>query len=155
MVYLLIIAAICGCDFWVKKYMDESRALNEEQAVAGGKIILKKFYNTGAFGNLLSGSPKAILCIHAAVLGGVCTELLRLLFQKGSRMAKLGLAFVAGAGAGNLYDRLAKGHVVDYFRFGFGPKRFRKTVFNIADLFIFAGTALVFLAMCTTKKKEG
>lgn len=155
MTFIGIIALIFGVEHFIKKHMDKTCLPDGTRPIAGGRVILKKYHNTGAAGNFGGASPNAILCFHAAALGGVLTELLRLFPKKHAGLAKTGLAFLAGGGFSNLHDRLAKGHVVDYFSFGFGPKRFRKIVFNLADLFIFAGSLLVCLAMCITKKKEG
>lgn len=62
--------------------------------------------------------------------------------DKQAAPAKTGLSFLAGGGLSNLHDRLVKGHVVDYVSFGFGPKRFQKLVFNMADFFVFAGVVI-------------
>lgn len=149
-VFPAVAALIFGAEFFVKKHMDEVRTLEEKRVVAGGKAILKKYYNTGAAGNFLSGHPKAMICLHAAVLGMVAAMCLRVFPQKGARAAKLGLAFILGGGLSNLYDRLKKGHVVDYISFGFGPGCFRKLVFNMADFFVFAGIlVMLYLAIHT------
>ncbi len=147
MFFLAVIGLIFGLECGVKKHMDRVRAIDEQRLAANGKIILKKYYNTGAAGNFLSNYPKAMRCIHAAALGGVAAELLRLLGRRDAGIAKLGLSFLAGGGLSNLYDRIRKGYVVDYVSFAFGPDRFRKLVFNIADFFVFAGALLVALAV--------
>ena len=138
-----VIALICGSEYVIKKHVDETQPLSGQHVLAGGRIILKKYHNAGAAGNILKDSPRLMLCIHAAVLGGVVTELLRLFPQKDAGVAKTGLALLAGGGLSNLYDRLTKGYVTDYVSFGFGPARFRKLVFNLADFCIFAGALLV------------
>lgn len=148
MVYFTIACTVFGFDYFVKKYMDRSYSLNKHQAAAGGRIIWKKYYNTGASGNFLSAKPKLVRYIHTALLGGVIVKLLKIAPRKEAGMAKLGLAFLAGGGGSNLYDRYRKGYVVDYFSFGFGPGRFQKLVFNFADLFVFAGAFILFLAAC-------
>lgn len=156
-VYLAVIAFIFGLEFFVKGHMDKARALDfdGERELAGGKIVLKKYYNTGAAGNFLSGHPNIMLCLHAAVLVMVAAACFRVFPKKDARAAKLGLSFIAGGGLSNLYDRLSKGHVVDYFSFGFGPGRFRKLVFNIADFFVFAGIlVMLYLGICPVAKKE-
>ena len=142
----LIILLIFGSEYVVKKHMEETGPSTQRRELAGGRVILKNYHNTGAAGNLLKDSPEQVLCIHAAVLGGVMAELLRLSGRKDAGMAKTGLALLAGGGLSNLYDRLTKGYVVDYVSFGAGPARFRKLVFNLGDFCVFAGTLLVTLA---------
>lgn len=155
MLYLMIVASIFLAECCVKKHMDRVRTLQEQRPLAGGRIIMKKYYNTGAAGNLLSSRPRLMLCIHGAVLCTVFAGLCRLLHRPDAGMIKLGLAFTSGGGLSNLYDRLAKGHVVDYISFGFGPKRFRRLVFNIADFFVFAGVILCIAgAVCPQANKS-
>ena len=55
---------------------------------------------------------------------------------------KIGLSMVLGGAISNLYDRLVKGYVVDYFSIEF--KRLKKVIFNLGDIFVFLGS-LVFL----------
>lgn len=143
MAYLAVIAFIFGLEFYVKKHMDKVRTLDEQRILAGGKVILKKYYNTGAAGNFLSRRPKTMIRLHTAVLGSVAAALASIFQKKDAGLAKLGLSFIAGGGFSNLYDRLAKGHVVDYASFGFGPEWFRRLVFNMADFFVFAGILLL------------
>ncbi len=142
MLYIIIIISIFLSECCVKKHMDRVRTLKERRPLAGGRIILKKYYNTGAAGNLLSSRPGIMLCIHGAVLGTVSAALCHMLHRQETGILKLGLAFMAGGGLSNLYDRLTKGHVVDYLSFGFGPKRFCRLVFNAADFFVFTGAVL-------------
>ena len=63
--------------------------------------------------------------------GGIFTRL----------MGKLGASFLLGGAASNLYDRLNRGYVVDYF--SIRCKYLEKVVFNLGDFFIFAGSALI------------
>lgn len=142
MLFLIIIAGIFLLEYGVKRHMDQVRTEKEQRPLANGRIILKKYYNTGAAGNFLSDRPNVMRGIHTAVLVFVCVVLLKIYPQKDAFYGKLGLSFLIGGGCSNLYDRLTKGHVVDYVSFGFGPKWFRKLVFNIADFFIFAGMIL-------------
>lgn len=142
MLWIAVITGIFLLEYHIKKYMDRALALDEQQPRLGGRLILKKYYNTGAAGNWMSRRPKAMRCVHIVVLGLTAAMLAAAAPAKHSAAAKTGLSFLAGGGFSNLHDRMTKGHVVDYFSFGFGPQKFRKLVFNAADLFIFAGSLL-------------
>ena len=48
-------------------------------------------------------------------------------------------ALITAGGLSNLYDRLKRGYVVDYF--SIRCKYLEKVVFNLGDFFIFAGSA--------------
>ena len=56
--------------------------------------------------------------------------------------ACFGRSAILGGAISNLYDRLVKGYVVDYFSIEF--KRLKKVIFNLGDIFVFLGS-LVFL----------
>lgn len=60
--------------------------------------------------------------------------------------------FIAGA-VGNLYDRIAYGHVRDFIRFDFWPSF---AIFNFADIFITAGTIMlgIWFVFFSTKKGQ-
>jgi signal peptidase II len=56
----------------------------------------------------------------------------------------LGLVLFVAGGASNLIDRILQGRVVDFLNVGVGT--LRTGVFNVADVAIMAGAALVALA---------
>lgn len=55
--------------------------------------------------------------------------------KKGCLAQKIGLSMVLGGAISNLYDRLVKGYVVDYFSIEF--KRLKKVIFNLGDILYF------------------
>ena len=62
-----------------------------------------------------------------------------------SGWALVGLGLVAGGGLGNWVDRLLhQGAVTDFLSIGFGP--LRTGIFNVADVCIVAGVAILLLA---------
>lgn len=151
MFFFILIGIIFFLEYYVKDHMDKIRTLQEQRSLAGGKLLLKKYYNTGMAGNFLKARPKAACMLHISALLAVAAALLWILPKKHTAVAKTGLSFLAGGGLSNLYDRLTKGHVVDYVSFGFGPKRFRRLVFNLADFFVFSG---IFLCIIQVFRKE-
>lgn len=145
MIFILIAAAIFALDLVVKRQMDRKRSLDEEQYICKDRIILRKYYNKGAMLNALSRWPRLVQILCGSVLVILCGIFFVLLREKGNSGLKLGVAMVLGGGANNLYDRLAKGHVVDYFSFKSRFSKLQRIVFNISDLFIFLGTLLMIL----------
>ena len=59
------------------------------------------------------------------------------------RLTRWSLALLVGGALGNLYDRVVYGYVVDFFYFHFGSVDF--PVFNVADVAIDVGVALLFI----------
>src|SRR5690606_29032834 len=62
-----------------------------------------------------------------------------------SRIVAAALALILGGALGNLWDRLALGHVVDFLDFHWAGYHF--PAFNIADSAITVGAALIILDM--------
>jgi signal peptidase II len=58
-----------------------------------------------------------------------------------SPVARCGLVLFLAGGLSNLADRLAIGSVIDFLNVGIGP--IRTGVFNVADVAIMAGVAMV------------
>lgn len=109
-----------------------------------GKIWLYKNHNPGFSFGFLKEYPRAVwtvpLCVTSALAGMwvyVCS-------LRGQFMNKLALTFALAGAASNLYDRLKRGYVVDYFSVRW--KFLKKVVFNLGDLFILKGACLLILS---------
>ncbi len=101
--------------------------------------------NTGvSFG--LFRDNNLFFMVFSSVLVAVLLLLRRRIAAHG-RLAEAGLALVLGGALGNLYDRIAYGHVVDFLDFSFFP-----AVFNAADSAITVGALLMAWGMRETKK---
>ena len=75
---------------------------------------------------------------------------------KASRQAKLlslGLALVLGGAVGNLIDRLLHGHVIDFIHVHYADV-WHYPIFNIADIGICIGVALIVIDMLFLEKKR-
>ena len=102
-------------------------------------------YNTGAAFSFLQDAGgwqrwffSAVAIVVSLVL---CVWLARL--QRGENLLALSLAFILGGALGNLWDRLALGHVVDFISFHYGNAYF--PAFNLADSAITLGAGLMIL----------
>ncbi len=71
-------------------------------------------------------------------------------FVKGSSLAKIGLQMIVGGAIGNIIDRFRFGYVVDFINLRYFP-----AIFNIADLFITVGGALILLSLVIGEKSLG
>ena len=78
--------------------------------------------------------------ITASAVGGILFWLLQ---RKGHRMEKLGFSLTLAGALSNIYDRITRHYVVDYFSVNWG--KFKKVIFNLGDLFIFLGGTIIFL----------
>jgi signal peptidase II len=86
-----------------------------------------------------------ILTLAATVFLGVW------LWRAATKTAALGLGLVVGGALGNAYDRLTYGFVADFYYFHIGS--FSWYVFNLADVAIVAGVALLIYDSWSPAKK--
>lgn len=76
-----------------------------------------------------------LLCLLLAVTAGLTIRF------GWSRLSRVGLALFFAGGASNLIDRVAFGSVIDFLNIGLG--QFRTGIFNVADVAIVAGVAIL------------
>ncbi len=115
--------------------------------VPGERIELTSFlnlvlvYNRGVSFGLLS--ELGALAPWALVLLTVAVALLLLLWlwREPRRASRLAIWAILGGAAGNLFDRLAYGAVVDFLDFHLG--RYHWPAFNFADMAVVCGAALL------------
>lgn len=143
MVYAGIVAVLFAGDFFLKRQVDKKIEKEERKEICNGKIIVRKYYNKGAALNFMEKSPKVLrtVCGGMILMLGIIWYLL--LRNKKNPAVLLGISMILGGGASNLYDRITRGHVVDYFSFRTPWERLNRVVFNISDMFIFLGSILM------------
>lgn len=133
-------------DFFLKKHMDKKYARKVKHKKLHDLIYIEKVYNDGAAFSFLAKRPRILKVLHTIMMLLMCVLFYFYLRMSGKSIGKLGMAFLIGGGLSNLFDRYTKGHVVDYVGFGFGPKWFRRIVFNVSDFFVFIGAALTVIS---------
>ena len=113
----------------------ERRGLPRRE-LAGGYARLEPRYN--------SGSGFGVFPLRARQLAAPSlAALLALLGLTGGR--GLGTGLLLGGGLSNLWERARHGRVLDYLRFPRAPGPLKKYTYNLADLAIFLGAALLVL----------
>lgn len=143
MLYIGIVVGIFVLDFFIKRYVDKKYDRKVRHLKLGKRVYIEKYYNDGAMLNMLEEKPGLLKGCQTILLLAVCIWFYFSLRKSGGEVGKTGLAFLLGGGASNLFDRYVKGHVVDYVGFNFGPRWFRRIVFNASDFFIFLGSVLI------------
>jgi signal peptidase II len=110
-------------------------------------------YNTGAAFSLLAdagGWQRLFFSTVAVVASGVIVHLLRR--HPGQKLFSLALALILGGALGNLVDRIAYGHVIDfiqvYWQDWYWP------AFNVADSAITMGAGLLVWDSFRTPKES-
>ena len=140
---LLAAAGTIVVDRVTKHLATATLAGTPARSFLGDTLRLDYARNPGAFLGLGADWPpewRAALFTGAAFIGlAVVAALVRRL--RHSPAALLGLALFAGGTVSNLVDRVVDGSVVDFLNVGVGP--LRTGIFNVADVAILAGAALV------------
>jgi signal peptidase II len=140
---LLQFAGLAGAavvlDQWIKALVETHLELQEPVHLTPF-LALYRTYNTGiAFSMFSSFGDTALVALALAVIGFVLY--LAGMTRREQILARTGFALVVGGAVGNLVDRIAYGHVIDYILFH--TPLFTFAVFNLADALISVGAFLV------------
>lgn len=141
MKYAAVAAAVFAGDFFLKEQVEKQKDWKEAK-LCRGRIILKRYHNRGAALNFMEQKPGLVKKISAGMLLALGVLWYLLLRKKENPAVLLGLSLAIGGGANNLYDRMKRGYVVDYFSFRTPWKWLNQIIFNISDLCIFMGTLI-------------
>lgn len=145
-----VLVSCVGCDQASKRVAADVLKGTETLSFLGDSFRLTYAENRGAFLGLGGGWPEpvrwlvftgAALAVVAASLGWIVSQLRR---QQHKSLAVWGMVLIAAGGMGNLVDRIWRdGRVIDFMNFGVGPVR--TGIFNVADVQIMLGLALLLL----------
>lgn len=138
-------AVLLGLDESIRNYVEDDLEPGEERELPGGKIRIRKVYNRGFLLNRLQERPDVVRKVSLAAGAPVILYWISLMFRKGQRTEKLGSTLMAAGAAGNLYDRIVRGRVVDYIGVSAGHSFLSRLTANLADLYLLAGSVLLTL----------
>jgi signal peptidase II len=143
---LALAAATVGCDRVTKHVATLTLEGQPVRSYLGDTIRLGYAENTGGFLSLGAELPDSVRTAVFTIATGLVLLALVVVAIRG-RWSGLKLAalvlFVAG-GASNWIDRALRGSVVDFLNVGIGS--LRTGIFNVADMAIMLGVALLLLA---------
>jgi len=140
--YLLSLLVVI-LDFVTKAVVLASFAPGESRALAPFFNLVLVF-NKGAAFSFLAGAQgwQTLLFASIAVVASVVVSVL-IFRNPGKNLLCGGLALVLGGALGNLYDRLAYGHVVDFL--DVHAAGWHWPAFNVADSAITVGAGILIL----------
>jgi signal peptidase II len=113
----------------------------------GGIIQLQHSENPGAFLSLGADmNPQTRMIVFTVAVAAVLFVTLWTLFKKAdmAMSTTISMSLVVAGGLGNLIDRAVKGTVTDFMFVGYGW--LRTGIFNVADMAIMAGMAVLLWA---------
>ena len=141
-IVFFLILADQAIKFLVVSYMK----LGESIPLLAGIFHITYIENPGAAFGLFANQRVMFIVAAALVIAAACLMYRRLMSEK--VIVRWGVALLLGGAAGNLIDRVRIGCVIDFLDFRIWP------VFNIADIGICIGVALLMYALLFDKEKE-
>lgn len=135
---------------WVRANVDAGSV----SEIIGDNFILTNVENEGAFlgmGSELGPTLKTILLLilPIIVLSMVLVHVFREKYM--DRLSLVGFCFILGGGIGNIYDRVVRGSVTDFWRIDLGGI-FKTGIFNVADMSVTSGMIILLTAAFFVKK---
>ncbi len=143
--FAALLTLCVGCDHAAKQLAVSALAGAAPVALLGDAVRLELVRNAGSFLSLGGSLPQAVRDLVFLVLAPLglalaCAHLAR--SGPPGISSVIALALLAGGGLGNWLDRLIHGGAVtDFVSIGLGP--LRTGIFNVADVCIMAGLALL------------
>lgn len=136
-----------------KVYFDSALQMYQQVVIIPDYFSWKLAYNTGAAFSFLADSAgwqRWLFALIAVVVSAVLVVWLKRLGRDDTWLA-IALALILGGALGNLYDRIAYGHVIDFILVHW-QNRWYFPAFNFADSAICVGAVMLALDMFKSKK---
>jgi signal peptidase II len=151
---LLTVVCIVGCDRVSKHVATEVLAGEPTQSYFFDVVRLSYAENPGSFLSLGAELPDPVRFILFTFGAGIllCLFIAHAIRARWSGASLLGLVMFVAGGASNWVDRLSDGRVVDFLNVGIGP--IRTGIFNVADMAILAGVAILLFSQYSRGRKQ-
>ncbi|MGO2288667.1 MULTISPECIES: signal peptidase II [Pseudomonas] len=136
-----------------KVYFDSALQMYQQVVIIPDYFSWTLAYNTGAAFSFLADSAgwqRWLFALIAVVVSAVLVIWLKRLGRDDTWLA-IALALILGGALGNLYDRVAYGHVIDFILVHW-QNRWYFPAFNFADSAICVGAVMLALDMFKSKK---
>jgi len=135
---VVVVAITLTVDLVTKHLADERLVLGETQEILPF-LFFERTANSGVAFGLLGGKGPVIIVANVVAL---LVVLLYVFVERRYLLAAIAGGAIIGGSLGNMVQRLtADGHVTDFLKFPHWPN------FNMADVFIDAGIAAVFIGL--------
>jgi signal peptidase II len=154
-IYFIIVVVVVALDRWTKQLAAQRIRLYSHIQVIPGFLRLTHTENTGAAFSLFADSTapwKTGLLIAFSVIALIVVSVLLWKNHYAHVATGVGLSLIMGGALGNLWDRLARGRVVDFILVY--VKQYQWPVFNLADSAIVVGAGLLILEILFAKSSS-
>jgi signal peptidase II len=142
----LVLVGTIGCDRVTKRLATAALAGAPDRDFLAGTVRVAYAENTGGFLSVGAGWPEhGRTAVFVVGTGLLLLAVAAAIARAGlDRWGLLGATLFFAGGASNWIDRVVHGRVVDFLNLGVGP--LRTGIFNVADVAIVAGLALLVIA---------
>ncbi len=154
-IHLLLAAIVVLLDRWTKRLVAVRIPLYTHIQVIPGFFRLTHTENTGAAFSLFADSPshwRTTLLIGFSVVAMIVVMGLLWKQRHALTISGVALSLILGGAIGNLWDRVARGRVVDFLLFY--VKQYQWPVFNLADSAIVVGASLLVIEILFSRPKN-
>lgn len=132
----IVFAAIFGLDRFSKELTVTLMLHRQSIPIIDGRLYFTYVQNKGAAFGIFQGMTT--LFVLVALVSAIAIMIYSRSVKKGDYLSQAALGFLLAGAMGNLYDRVNTGYVIDFIDIRLMP------VFNIADMAINAGVAVLF-----------
>ena len=151
----LVALPVFVLDQLAKLYIVRHLKLFEQIDLIPHWLAITYTLNPGAAFSLFATLPPALRDLLLDGLAGAAVIVLGVLLARGARPTAISVAFalILGGAAGNLYDRVVHGRVIDFIYFHYYSWSY--PVFNLADSAITIGVAIILIHSVFWHDAEG
>lgn len=144
--FFSVVALGLLADLGSKAWALRALAQGPKEAIAGRLSFVLAHNQSGAMGFLhqLAPEPRRALLVAVAIFASIFITGWASKTRPEERVLRVGLGLVLSGALGNVIDRVLRGSVVDFIDVVYWRGRHWHT-FNVADVAIVAGAALMFL----------
>jgi signal peptidase II len=142
-------------DRWTKHIVATHIAMYSHIQIIPGFFRLTHTENTGAAFSLFADSPshwKTSMLIAFSLLAMVVVSVLLWKQTQAFTITGVALSLILGGAVGNLWDRLARGRVIDFLLLYI--KQYQWPVFNLADSAIVVGASLLVCEILVARRSD-
>jgi signal peptidase II len=150
--YLLLALALVAVDQASKAVVAGRVALYQSVPVIPGFFNITRIHNKGAIFGTFSqtGDPTVFVLLTAASLAALAFVVVYFFKTPSTdRLMKFALTLIMAGAVGNQFDRLVRGHVIDFLDFYIGRSHW--PFFNAADSCISIGACLMLVVLFRRK----
>ena len=152
--YLILMTALVALDQATKHLIARTVDLYESVMVIPGFFNITRIHNTGAiFGTFSQTNNRLVFALLTAASFAALALVVIFFFKTPSadKLMKVALTLIAAGALGNQFDRLIRGHVIDFLDFYVG--RAHWPFFNAADSCITIGACLMLVILFRRKSE--